>query len=34
MLVPFSGSNSGKYFEEMARLLIGAILVADVEQNP
>lgn len=31
MLVPLSGSNNGKYFEEKARLLLEAIMVADTE---
>lgn len=31
MLVPFTGSKEGQYFQEKARLLIEAILLADME---
>jgi len=31
MLVPLSGSGNGKYFEEKARLLLEAIMLADLE---
>lgn len=33
MLVPLSGSSNGKYFEEKARLLLEALMLADIEQN-
>lgn len=33
MLVPLSGSNNGKYFEEKARLLLEALMVADVQRS-
>lgn len=33
MLEPLSGSSNGKYWEEKTRLLLEAVMVADVEQN-
>jgi type IV secretion system protein VirD4 len=33
MLVPLSGAKEGKYFEEMARLLLEALMLTDVEEH-